>query len=186
MNLSNFWPRAGAGKPATPVVSVSVTKRTDAEKPTTAGGQESRTSAPTSTWKNEQLPTTTVAPSNAPRGPIELPASLAECEVLEEALARDAIRLECQIGVAEGTAKAEKRYADPTWYHRAKAALKHINHDRTRVLYRCGQLRKEAKQQAQQGLDRMILDVIKESMPADQFLGYVRIAEARVAAEVAR
>ncbi|AYO01531.1 hypothetical protein D8767_22375 [Pseudomonas sp. LTGT-11-2Z] len=179
MNLSNFWPRAGAGKPATPVVSVSVTKRTDAEKPTTAGGQESRTSAPTSTWKNEQLPTTTVAPSNAPRGPIELPASLAECEVLEEALARDAIRLECQIGVAEGTAKAEKRYADPTWHHRAKAALKHINRDRQRLTQHMKALRVEARRNcpAWQARDKAILRELNARVPKEVFDECVRVVD---------
>lgn len=95
MKLSDLWPRAGAGKPATPVVSVTVTKRGGAEQAVATGN--------------------TLVPSNAPRGPTELPATLAECEVLEETLARDAIRLECQIGVVEGVAKAEKRYAEP-WF----------------------------------------------------------------------
>ncbi|KGK24338.1 hypothetical protein [Pseudomonas plecoglossicida] len=165
MNLSNFWPRAGAGKTATPVVSVSVTKRAGAGQPVATGNAQ--------------------APNAGLRGPIELPATLAECEALHEQLVTDAIRLELSLAQAVERAIQGTPY-DRGWYNRAKAALKHINHDRTRVLYRCGQLRKEAKQQAQQGLDRMILDVIKESMPADQFLGFVRIAEARMAQEVAR
>ncbi|MDQ7965645.1 hypothetical protein RDI61_16600 [Pseudomonas plecoglossicida] len=168
MNLSNFWPRAGAGKPATPVVSVSVTKRTGAEQPVATGN--------------------TPKPVEAhPRlvGPRELPDTLEACEALHEQLVGDAIRLELSLAQAVERAIQGTPY-DRGWYNRAKAALKHINHDRTRVLYRCGQLRKEAKQQAQQGLDRMILDVIKESMPADQFLGYVRIAEARAAQGVSR
>lgn len=168
MNLSNFWPRAGAGKSATPVVSVNVTKRAGAEQPVATGN--------------------TPKPAEAhPRlvGPRELPDTLEACEALHEQLVADAIRLELSLAQAVERAIQGTPY-DRAWYNRAKAALKHINHDRTRALYRCGQLRKEAKQQAQQGLDRMILDVIKESMPADQFLGYVRIAEARVAAEVAR
>lgn len=168
MNLSNFWPRAGAGKPATPVVSVSVTRRTGAEQPVATGN--------------------TPKPAEAhPRlaGPRDLPDTLEACETLHEQLVGDAIRLELSLAQAVERAIQGTPY-DRGWYNRAKAALKHINHDRTRVLYRCGQLRKEAKQQAQQGLDRMILDVIKESMPADQFLGYVRIAEARAAQGVSR
>lgn len=168
MNLSNFWPRAGAGKSATPVVSVNVTKRTGAEQPVATGN--------------------TPKPAEAhPRlvGPRELPDTLEACEALHEQLVADAIRLELSLAQAVERAIQGTPY-DRAWYNRAKAALKHINHDRTRALYRCGQLRKEARQQSQQGLDRMILDVIKESMPADQFLVYVRIAEARAAQGVSR
>ncbi|USS54870.1 hypothetical protein [Pseudomonas kermanshahensis] len=168
MNLSNFWPRAGAGKPATPVVSVSVTKRSGAEQPVATGN--------------------TPKPAEAhPRlvGPRDLPDTLEACETLHEQLVGDAIRLELSLAQAVERAIQGTPY-DRGWYNRAKAALKHINHDRTRVLYRCGQLRKEAKAHAQQHMDRVILDVIKESMPADHFLGFVRIAEARMASQVAK
>lgn len=165
MKLSDFWPRAGAGKPETPVVSVTVTKRAGAEQPVATGN--------------------TPVPSNAPRGPIELPASLAECEALHEQLVTDAIRLELALDQAQADAAQGIPY-NRSWYNRAKAALKHINHDRTRLLYRCGQMRKEAKLRSHQGLDRVILDVIKESLPADQFMGFVRIAEARMASEMVR
>lgn len=168
MNLSNFWPRAGAGKPATPVVSVSVTKRTGAEQPVATGN--------------------TPKPAEAhPRlvGPRDLPDTLEACETLHEQLVGDAIRLELSLAQAVERAIQGTPY-DRAWYNRAKAALKHINHDRTRLLYRCGQLRKEAKAHTQQRMDRVILDVIKEAMPADQFLGCVRIAEARMASQVAK
>lgn len=165
MKLSDLWPRAGAGKPATPVVSVAVTKRAGAEQPVATGN--------------------TPAPAAAPRGPIELPATLAECEALHEQLVTDAIRLELALAQAQDGAAQGIPY-NRSWYNRAKAALKHINHDRARLPYRCGQLRKEAKTHAQQHMDRVILDVIKESMPADQFLGYVRIAEARADQGVSR
>ncbi|CAB5525929.1 Uncharacterised protein [Pseudomonas putida] len=165
MKLSDLWPRAGAGKPATPVVSVAVTKRAGAEQPVATGN--------------------TPAPAAAPRGPIELPATLAECEALHEQLVTDAIRLELALAQAQEGAAQGIPY-NRSWYNRAKAALKHINHDRARLLYRCGQLRKEAKTHAQQHMDRVILDVIKESLPADQFMGFVRIAEARAAQGVAR
>lgn len=174
MKLSDLWPRAGAGKPATPVVSVTVNKRAGAKQ------------AP-SMLENEQLPATSAPTSAHPRlvGPRDLPDTLEACEALHEQLVTDSIRLELALSQAQEGAVQGRPY-DRSWYNRAKAALKHINHDRTRLLYRCGQMRKEAKAQAQQHMDRAILDVIKEAMPADQFLGFVRIAEARMAQGVAR
>ncbi|WP_028698189.1 MULTISPECIES: hypothetical protein [Pseudomonas putida group] len=159
MRLSDLWPRAGAGKPAIPVVSVTVTKRAGAEQPVATGN------APVA--------------SNAPRGPVELPATLAECEVLEEALARDAIRLECQIGVAEGLAKTEKRYADPVWYHRAKAALKHINRDRQRLIQHMKALRVEARRNcpAWQARDKAILRELNARVPKEVFDECVRVVD---------
>ncbi|HGM4966430.1 TPA: hypothetical protein ACKP0L_004774 [Pseudomonas putida] len=168
MKLSDLWPRAGAGKPATPVVSVIVTKRAGAGQPVATGN----------TPKPEGVHQRLV-------GPRELPDTLEACEALHEQLVADSIRLELALAQAQEGAIQGRPY-DRSWYNRAKAALKHINHDRTRLLYRCGQLRKEAKAHAQQNMDRVILDVIKEALPADQFLGFVRIAEARMAQEVAR
>jgi len=167
MKLSDLWPgqKPPARTPARPVVSVTVTKRAGAEQPVATGN--------------------TPVASNSPRGPIELPATLAECEALHEQLVTDAIRLELALDQAQADAAQGIPY-NRSWYIRAKAALKHINHDRTRLLYRCGQLRKEAKAYTQQHMDRVILDVIKESLPADQFMGFVRIAEARVAQVVAQ
>ncbi|PJI71359.1 hypothetical protein [Pseudomonas asiatica] len=166
MKLSDLWPCAGAGNSATPVVSVSVAKRAGVGQLVATGN--------------------TPKPAEAhPRlvGPRELPDTLEACEALHEQLVGDAIRLELSLAQAVERAIQGTPY-DRAWYNRAKAALKHINHDRTRALYRCGQLRKEAKAHAQQHMDRVILDVIKESMPADQFLGFVRIAEARMASGV--
>ncbi|MFT8232403.1 hypothetical protein ACLNBI_12700 [Pseudomonas guariconensis] len=179
MKLSDLWPRAGAGKPATPVVSVAVTKRAGVEHGTTAGAQESQAPAPLSMSENEQLTTTTQSSSSGLRGPVELPATLAECEVLEEALARDAIRLECQIGVAEGTAKAEKRYADPVWFHRAKAALKHINRDRQRLMQHMKALRIEAKRNCPlwQARDKAILRELNARVPKEVFDECVRAVD---------
>ena len=168
MKLSDLWPRAGAGKPATPVVSVIVTKRAGAGQPVATGN----------TPKPEGVHQRLV-------GPRELPDTLEACEALHEQLVADSIRLELALAQAQEGAIQGRPY-DRSWYNRAKAALKHINHDRTRLLYRCGQLRKEAKVHAQQHMDRVILDVIKEAIPADQFLGFVRLAEARMAQEVAR
>ncbi|WP_161892103.1 hypothetical protein [Pseudomonas juntendi] len=170
MKLFDLWPghKPPARTPTRPVVSVTVTKRAGAGQPVATGN----------TPKPEGVHQRLV-------GPRELPDTLEACETLHEQLVADAIRLELSLAQAVERAIQGTPY-DRAWYNRAKAALKHINHDRTRALYRCGQLRKEAKPQAQQNMDRVILDVIKESLPADQFLGYVRIAEARVAQGVAR
>ncbi|WP_060479776.1 hypothetical protein [Pseudomonas monteilii] len=162
MKLSDLWPghKPPARTPAKPVVSVTVTKRAGAEQPIFAGN-------------------TPPVPSSANRGPAELPATLAECEVLEETLARDAIRLECQIGVAEGVAKAEGRYADPTWYHRAKAALKHINRDRQRLMQHMKALRVEAKRNcpAWQARDKAILRELNARVPKEVFDECVRVVD---------
>ncbi len=168
MKLSDLWPghKPPARTPSRPVVSVTVTKRVDPEQPTASGN--------------------TPEPAAGPRGPIELPPTLAQCEVLEETLCRDAIRLECQIGQAKGRAVSEGKYANPDWYHRAKAALKHINRDRQRLVQHMKALRIEARLADQQVEDRLILDVVKEALPAEQFMGYVRIAAARKASEVQR
>nr|WP_314614898.1 hypothetical protein [uncultured Pseudomonas sp.] len=159
MKLSDLWPgrKPPARTPAKPVLSVTVTKRAGAEQPTTA----------------------TQSSSSGLRGPVELPSTLAECEVLEEALARDAIRLECQIGVAEGTAKAEKRYADPVWFHRAKAALKHINRDRQRLMQHMKALRIEAKRNspAWQARDKAILRELNARVPKEVFDECVRVVD---------
>lgn len=163
MQLSDFWP---GRKHAKPIVSVTVTKRAGPEQPVASGN--------------------TPEPATGPRGPIELPATLAQCEVLEESLCRDAIRLECQIGQAKGRAVSEGKYANPDWYHRAKAALKHINRDRQRLVQHMKVLRTEARLADQQVEDRLILDVVKEALPAEQFMGYVRLAAARKASEVQR
>ncbi|MBA6150094.1 hypothetical protein [Pseudomonas juntendi] len=173
MKLSDLWPRAGAGKSATPVLSVTVTKRAGAEKPTTTETQESRASAPTSMPKNEQLPTT------APRGPLALPATLAECEELEETLARDAIRLECQIGQAKGRAVTEGKYANPDWYHRAKAALKHINRDRQRLVQHMRALRVEERRNcpAWQARDKAILRELNARVSKELYDECVRVVD---------
>ena len=159
MKLSDLWTRAGAGKPATPVVSVAVTKRAGAGQPVATGN--------------------TPASICAPRGPAELPATLAECEVLEEVLCRDAIRLECQIGQAKAKAVTEGQYADANWYHRAKAALKHINRDRQRLLQHMKTLRVEARRNcpAWQARDKAILRELNARVPKEVFDECVRVVD---------
>lgn len=168
MKLFDLWPghKPPARTPDRPVVSVTVTKRAGVEQPVATGN------APKLAEAHPRLV-----------GPRELPETLEACESLHEQLVSDAIRLKLALSQAQECAVQGRPY-DRSWYNRAKAALKHINHDRTRLLYRCGQMRKEAKAQSQLHMDRVILDVIKESMPADQFLGFVRIAEARMASGV--
>lgn len=159
MKLSDLWPRAGAGKSATPVLSVTVTKRAGAEQALAIGN--------------------TPAPSHSPRCPAELPATLADCEALEETLARDAIRLECQIGQAKGRAVSEGKYANPDWYHRAKAALKHINRDRQRLVQHMRALRVEARRScpAWQARDKAILRELNARVPKEVFDECVRVVD---------
>lgn len=161
MKLSDLWPghKPPARTPAKPVVSVTVTKRAGAEQPVATGN--------------------TPALSNGPRGPVELPATLPECAALEEVLCRDAIRLECQLGQAKGKAKAEGFYADPNWYHRAKAALKHINRDRQRLMQHMRALRVEARRNspAWQARDKAILRELSARVPKDVFDDCVRAVD---------
>lgn len=159
MKLSDLWPRAGAGKPATPVLSVTVTKRAGAEQPIVSGN--------------------TPEPATGPRGPIELPVTLAQCEVLEETLCRDAIRLECLIGQAKGRAVTEGKYANPDWYHRAKAALKHINRDRQRLVQHMRALRIEARRNCPswQARDKAILRELNARVPKEVFDECVRVVD---------
>lgn len=156
MQLSDFWP---SRKQATPVVSVTVTKRAGAEQPITSGN----------------IPEL----ATGPRGPIELPATLAQCEVLEETLCRDAIRLECQIGQAKGRAVAEGKYANPDWYHRAKAALKHINRDRQRLVQHMRALRLEERRNcpAWQGRDKAILRELNARVSKELYDECVRLVD---------
>lgn len=161
MKLSDLWPghKPPALMPSAPVVSVTVTKRAGAERAIATGS--------------------TPAPAATPRGPVELPATLAECEVLEETLARDAIRLECQIGQAKGRAVAEGKYADPDWYHRARAALKHINRDRQRLTQHMKALRVEARRNcpAWQARDKAILRELNARVPKEVFDECVRVVD---------
>jgi len=156
MQLSDFWP---GRKHANSVVSVTVTKRAGAQQPTASGN--------------------TPEPAAGPRGPIELPPTLAQCEVLEETLCRDAIRLECQIGLAKGRAVSEGKYANPDWYHRAKAALKHINRDRQRLMQHMRALRVEGRRNcpAWQGRDKAILRELNARVPKKVFDECVRVVD---------
>ncbi|RZI91438.1 MAG: hypothetical protein EOP15_00980 [Pseudomonas sp.] len=161
MKLSDMWPgqKPPARNPAKPVVTVSVTKRAGAEQPVATGN--------------------TPSVSTGPRGAAQLPATLGECETLEEVLCRDAIRLECQLGQAKGKAKAEGFYADPNWYHRAKAALKHINRDRQRLMQHMRALRVEARRNspAWQARDKAILRELSARVPKDVFDDCVRLVD---------
>lgn len=161
MKLSDLWPgqKPPARTLARPVVAVAVTKRAGAEQPVATGN--------------------TPAPSEGPRGAIALPATLAESEALEETLCRDAIRLECQIGQAKAKAVAEGKYADPSWYHRAKAALKHINRDRQRLMVHMRALRIEARRDcpAWQARDKAILRELSARVSKEVFDDCVRAVD---------
>lgn len=168
MKLSDLWPRAGAGKPATPVVSVKVAKRAAAEQPLATGN--------------------TPTPSTTQRGPVELPATLAECELLEEELCRDSIRLECQLGIAKGKSQAGGEYADPTWYHKASAALKHIRRDRQRLAVHMKKLRIEARRADPhwQSRDQALIRALREELPGGRFEQIVEEVELNIQAGISQ
>lgn len=161
MKISNLWPRAASAKPApkTPAAAISITV-------------------------TKRVPDAAVI--SAPKGPRDMPGSIDDCEALEEELCRDAIRLECQIGVAEGLAKSEKRYADPTWYHRAKAALKHINRDRQRLAVHMKQLRIEARRTDPnwQSRDQILIRALRAELPQGRFDEIVEEVEMNIEAGI--
>lgn len=115
-------------------------------------------------------------------GPRELPETLAECQVLEEELCRDAIRLECQIGLAEGAAKSEGRYSDPSWYHRAKAALKHLQRDRQRLMAHMKNLRIDDRRTdpAWNSYDRILVRLLADHVPREVMEECRELAHAQV------
>ena len=104
-------------------------------------------------------------------GPRELPATLPECGLMEEELCRDAIRLECQLGIVKGKSQANGEYADPVWYHKAKAALKHIQRDRQRLAGHMKQLRIEARRTDPhwQSRDQVLIRALREELPEGRF-----------------
>ena len=104
-------------------------------------------------------------------GPREMPSTLVECEILDEELSRDSIRLECQLGVVKGKSQANGEYADPVWYHRANAALKHIRRDRQRLLMHMKQLRTEARRTDPywQSRDQMLIRALRNELPEGRF-----------------
>lgn len=104
-------------------------------------------------------------------GPRELPATLPECDLMEEELCRDAIRLECQLGIVKGKAQADGEYADPVWYHKASAALKHIRRDRQRLAVHMKQMRVEARRTDPywQGRDQVLIRALREELPEGRF-----------------
>jgi hypothetical protein len=71
--------------------------------------------------------------------PIQFPTTLAECQVLEEKLGRDAISLEANIRLTENGRH------DETWGYRARAALKHMNRDRQALMVHMKTVRLEER-----------------------------------------
>ena len=161
MKLSDLWPRSTpeASVPPASDVSITVTKRVGAA---------------------ERRPTL--------HGPRELPGTLPECEVLDDELCRDAIRLECELGIVKGKSQAGGEYADPVWYHRASAALKYIRRDRQRLLVHMKQLRIEARRTDPnwQGRDQMLIRALREELPSGRFDEIVEEVEMNIQAGVSQ
>ncbi|MDD1150387.1 hypothetical protein M5G25_19085 [Pseudomonas sp. TNT2022 ID357] len=121
-------------------------------------------------------------------GPRELPATLPECELLEEDLCRDSIRLECQLGIAKGKSQADGEYADPAWYHKASAALKHIRRDRQRLAVHMKQLRIEARRADPhwQSRDQALIRALREELPEGRFEQIVEEVELNIQAGISQ
>lgn len=158
MKLSDLWPRSTSST-VTPKRDVGITVTVTKR----TGAAEKR-------------------PANGAR---ELPDTLEACEQLLEQLVAESISLQLSLDQAVDR-NAQGNPYDRGWFNRARAKLKHLNHDRTRLLYRCGQLRKQAKIRVHQNRDEVLLEVIKEFMPDDQFMALVKIAEARIASGVSQ
>lgn len=162
MKLSDLWPRSTPSA-VTPKrdagITVTVTKRADAV---------------------EKRPVL--------NGPRELPSTLPECELLEEELCRDAIRLECQIGIVKGKSQAGGEYADPVLYHKATAALKHIQRDRQRLAVHMKQLRIEARRTDPhwQSRDQILIRALRKELPSGRFDQIVEEIEINIEAGISQ
>lgn len=119
-------------------------------------------------------------------GPRELPATLPECELLDEELSRDSIRLECQLGIVKGKSQADGEYADPHWYHKANAALKHLRRDRQRLVAHMKQLRIEARRTDPhwQNRDQVLIRALRAELPQGRFDQIVEEVETNIEAGI--
>ena len=119
-------------------------------------------------------------------GPCDMPETLAECDALEERLCRDSIRLECQLGIVKGKSQADGEYADPHWYHKASAALKHIKRDRQRLAVHMKQLRIAARRTDPywQGRDQALIRALREELPEGRFEQIVEEVEMNIEAGI--
>lgn len=130
---------------------------------------------------------TDVAVRHQPKiGPCDMPETLAECDALEERLCRDSIRLECQLGIVKGKSQADGEYADPHWYHKASAALKHIKRDRQRLAAHMKQLRISARRADPhwQGRDQALIRALREELPEGRFEQIVEEIEMNIEAGI--
>ena len=130
---------------------------------------------------------TDVAVRRQPKiGPCDMPETLTECEALEERLCRDSIRLECQLGIVKGKSHADGEYADPHWYHKASAALKHIKRDRQRLAVHMKQLRIAARRTDPQwqGRDQALIRALRNEMPEGRFEQIVEEVEMNIEAGI--
>lgn len=127
-----------------------------------------------------------VTPRQPKIGPCDMPETLTECDALEERLCRDCIRLECQLGIVKGRSQADGEYADPNWYHKASAALKHIKRDRQRLAVHMKQLRIEARRTDPhwQGRDQALIRALRNELPQGRFEQIVEEIEMNIEAGV--
>lgn len=125
-------------------------------------------------------------PQHKPAGPCAMPATMVECEELDERLCRDAIRLECQLGIVKGKSHSEGEFADPTWYHKANAALKHLRRDRQRLVAHMKQLRIDARRADVHwsSRDQRLIRALRDELPPGRFDEIVEDVETEIEIEV--
>jgi hypothetical protein len=114
------------------------------------------------------------------KGPLVMPATLAEAEQLMEHLVHETTDLKQRLDRARGDAAAGAGYSDNGWYHRANARLRYLNHDRQRLMEHMAKLRREEKRGMAQSHDALLLAELRKVVREDVFLGCV--ARARIAA----
>lgn len=125
-----------------------------------------------------------VGPQPKTVGLCVMPATMAECEELDERLCRDSIRLECQLGIVKGKSHSEGEYADPTWYHKANAALKHLKRDRQLLVVHMKQLRIEARRSDAHwnSRDQRLIRALRDELPPGRFDEIVEDVEIEIEA----
>lgn len=113
-------------------------------------------------------------------GPRPMPDTVAGCVEMEQYLTERIISLDATLADARVSARVQGVYADPSWFHRANVALKHLKHDRQRVVHHVAQLRKADRVSASKGFNQVLLDVLREKVGDVMFQNCVKIATERL------
>lgn len=116
-------------------------------------------------------------------GPIALPETLAECEVLMDRIATNTTKLKLRLDTAKTQARTEGVFQESGWFHRATAALRHLNRDRQRLQEHAAKLRREQTSKTHLRRDQVLIAVMRERLGAEEFAACAAVADARLAGE---